>query len=131
MNIESLLPFFLLLAVLLLAFALEAAVMAFFKLKKFWPAFGISIPLNLVSLALVYFGAVPFLSALDYGIGKPNGLTMQVQVILFLWWFSVMVEGLLLSLLFRRQNKRPVFLAAIFMNLASFVFLYVFNLISH
>lgn len=131
MNLESLLPFFLLLAFLLFAFAAEAAVMAFFKLKKFWRAFGISVMLNLASLALIYFLAAPFLSFLGYDIGKPNGLNMQIQVILFLWWFAVVTEGLLLSLFLRNQKKSQIFLASIAMNTASFAFLYVFDIISH
>lgn len=131
MNIESLLPFFLLLAVLLFAFAVEAAVMAFFKLKKFWPAVGVSLLVNLASLALIYFLAAPFLSLLGYDIGKPNGLNMQVQVILFLWWFAAVTEGILLSLFLRRQKKPQIFLVSVVMNTASFVFLYVFDIISH
>lgn len=131
MNLESLLPLFILLAVFLLAFATEALVMAFFKLKKFLPAFGISVVVNLASLVLLYFFASRFLSVLHYDIGKPNGLNTQFQVMAFLWWFCTMTEGIFLSLLLRREQKEKVFLVAAVMNLASFVFLYVFDVISH
>ncbi len=131
MNIESLFPLFLILAVLVLAFALEAAVMAAFKLRKFWPSLGLSVWLNLTSFLLIYFLAKPFLSALGYDIGKASGLNLEFQVIGFLWWFSVVVEGLLLSLFLRKVERRRIFIAAIVMNLASFIFLYVFDVISH
>lgn len=131
MNIESLLPLFLLLAVFLAAFLLEALVIVSFKLKKFWAALGISLLVNLVSLALLYFVAGPVLSALGYDVGKPSGLNRQLQVVLFLWWFSVVAEGGLLWLFLRRPEKKSAFLASIIMNLVSFLFLYLFDLINH
>lgn len=131
MNIESLLPLYILLAVFLLAFAAEAAVMTLFKLKKFWPAFVLSLFLNVVSFSLIYFLARPFLSSLGYDIGKFNGLNLQAQVIAFLWWFCVMVEGSLLTLFLRRSANSRVFVVAALMNLGSFIFLYVFDIVSH
>lgn len=115
----------------MVAFVLEAAVMVLFKIKKFGAAFGISIIVNLISLALLYFLAGRFLSALGYDIGKPNGLNTQFQVVAFLWWFCTVAEGLLLSLFLRRQPREKIFLASALMNLASFVFLYLFDIISH
>ena len=131
MNFESLLPFAVFLGLFLLAFLIEALVLYFFKLKSFWGGFGLSVLLNLISLVLIYFVASALLGLLGYEVGNYNGLNPPAQVTAFLWWFSVVADGLLLLLFLRRQQPSKVFLASIIMNWLSFLFLYVFIVSSH
>jgi len=131
MSIESLTPFLIVLAIFLIAFLIEALVLYFFKLKKFWASFGISVLVNLVSLTLIYYVAAAVLHALGYDMGKYNGLNLQLPVVAFLWWFSVVVEGLLLCFFFSRDELKRAFIASIFMNFLSMLFLYAFIINSH
>jgi len=131
MSIESLTPFLIVLAIFLIAFLIEALVLYFFKLKKFWASFGISVLVNLVSLTLIYYVAAAVLHALGYDMGKYNGLNLQLPVVAFLWWFSVVVEGLLLCFFFSRHELKRAFIASIFMNFLSMLFLYAFIINSH
>ena len=131
MSLESLTPLFILFAIFLIAFLIEALVIYFFKLKKFWASFGISVLVNLVSLTLIYYVAAALLHTLGYDVGKFNGLNLQLPVVAFLWWFSTVVEGLLLCFFFSKRELKKVFTASILMNFLSFLFLYVFIVNSH
>ncbi|GAA4755092.1 hypothetical protein [Flavisolibacter ginsenosidimutans] len=131
MSIESLTPFLIIFAIFLIAFLIEALVLYFFKLKKFWASFGISVLVNLVSLTLIYYVAAAVLHALGYDMGKYNGLNLQLPVVAFLWWFSVVVEGLLLCFFFSRHELKRAFIASILMNFLSMLFLYAFIINSH
>lgn len=123
--------FLLFLGLFLLAFLIEALVLYFFKLTRFWAGFGLAIALNLISFALIYFVAFPILGLMGYDLGKLNGLNPPAQVTAFFWWFSVVVEGLLLTLFLRRQQRSKIFLASTIMNWLSFLFLYLFIINSH
>ena len=131
MNIESLLPFLFFIGLFLVAFLIEALVLYFFNLRLFWKAAGLSILINLLSLAVIYFIASALLSLLGYDVRSFNGLNPPVQVTAFLWWLSVIADGLLLMLFLRRQDKSKIFLASIIMNWLSFLFLYFFIVNSH
>ena len=128
MNIESLLPFILLFSPFLLAFIIEAAVIYFFKLRPFLTSLGISFLVNIFSIALIHFFASYVLSKIGYEL---NGLNLPIQVILFLCWFSILVEGFLLKLLIKNEVKKTVFIASIVMNVFSYLFLYLFIEYSH
>ena len=126
MNVESLDLFLLVLAPFLAVFLIEALVMYFSKLKGFWASLGLSIVINLVSLALIYFAAAPFLSLLGYDLGKFNGLNLSLPVVSFLTWFSIVIDGILLQLLNRKLDRKKIFIAAIVMNILSYFFFYFF-----
>jgi Na+/melibiose symporter-like transporter len=128
MNIESLLPFILLFSPFILAFIVEALVIYFFKLRPFLTSLGISVLVNLISIALIHFVASAILSKIGYEL---NGLNLQVQVLLFLCWFSIVVEGFVLQFLLKKPEKKKIFLASITMNALSFLFLYFFIEYSH
>ncbi|RYF81830.1 MAG: hypothetical protein EON98_11895 [Chitinophagaceae bacterium] len=128
MNVESFLPFLLILAPFAIAFFIEALVLYFFKLKKFWGSVGVSVLINLVSVALVYFIGSFILSKVGYEF---NGLQLQLPVVAFICWVSIIVEGLLLQLFCRTAEKKTIFLASIVMNILSYAFLYFFIANSH
>lgn len=131
MDIESLTPFLLILSPFLVAFFLEALVVYFFRLKGFWASLGLTVVVNLLSLALVYFVASALLAKLGYDVGSFNGLSLSLPVVAFLWWFSSVAEGLFMHLFFRGAQKPRVWLASMVMNLVSYLFLYVFIVNSH
>jgi len=122
MNVQSVTPFLLIIAPFVIAFLLEALVIFFFKLKRLWPALGISILINLVALAVLY-GASLAIGQLGYHL---NGLRLPYPVFFTFWWLSVIVDGLLLQVFSRRSDARKIYLASIVMNTLSFVFLYLF-----
>ena len=131
MDIESVMPFVLILAPFAIAFFLEALVMYFFKLKGFWTSIGLSILINLISIAIIYFIGSPLLGALGYEVGQFNGLNLQLQVVVFLCWLSILIDGLLLQLLVRKQDKKRLYISSIVMNILSFLFLHLFIFFSH
>ena len=131
MNVESLLPFLLILAPFLAAFFIEALVIYFFKLKSFWASVGISIVINLISTTLVYYAAGAILGKLGYEIGQFNGLNLPIQAIAFIWWFSVIADGLMLQLFIKAPEKHKIFIASIVMNALSYAFLHLFIEYSH
>lgn len=126
MNIESLDLFLLVLAPFLAVFVIEALVIYFFKLKGFWISLGLSIVVNLLSFALIYFAAAPLLSLLGYDLGKFNGLNLSLPVVSFLTWFSIIVDGVLLQLFNRQLDRKRIFIASIVMNILSYFFFYFF-----
>ena len=127
MNTESIVPFLLIIAPFAIAFLIEAIVLYFFKLKSFGRSVIISFTINLFSLAVLYgFGLL--MGKLGYEF---NGLRLPVQVILTLWWVSVIVDALLLQLFLRKAEKRILFVASIVMNSFSYLFLYFFITNSH
>jgi hypothetical protein len=128
MNIESLAPFFLILAPFAIAFLLEALVLYFLRLKTFWGSIGTSILLNLLSIAPVYFISSFVLSKIGYEF---NGLQLDIPVVAFLWWFSIVVEGLLLRPFTRGKETKSIFTASILMNTLSYLFFYFFIVYSH
>ena len=128
MNIESLAPLLLILAPFLIAFFMEALVINFFKLKSFWPAVGVAIIINLLSIGLVYFIASFILSKVGYEF---NGLQLALPVVAFIWWVSIIAEGLLLRLFCRNQKREKLFQASIVMNTISYLFLYFIVVNSH
>jgi hypothetical protein len=128
MNIESLLPFILLFSPFILAFIIEALVIYFFKLRPFLTSLGISVLVNLISIALIHFIASFILSKIGYEL---NGLNLQVQVLFFLCWFSIVTEGFILQLLIKKTERKKIFTASIVMNAISFLFLYFFIEYSH
>lgn len=130
MNIESVVPFLLILAPFAIAFFIETLVVYFFKLTSFWAAFGMIILINLISLAVIYFAAGPLIGTLGY-TGQFNGLDLPLPVIAFLCWLSIIIDGLLLSFFLKRKEKKQVFLVSILMNILSFSFLHLFIAYSH
>src|SRR5438034_3866699 len=108
MNVESIYPFLLIIAPFAMAFLLEALVLSRFKVGSFWACLGVSLPVNLLSLVILYVSSL-FLSRLNYEF---NGLQLPLQVTIFLWWLSVLIDSLLLPLFFRRADRRTVFLAS-------------------
>jgi hypothetical protein len=131
MNIESFLPFLLILTPFAAAFFLEAAVMFFLKLKPFRTCLGISILTNLLSFALLYFVGSPLLSLFGYDTANFNSFNLHPQTVAFLCWVSIIVEGLLVGFLLRSVPTKRVFTASISMNVLSFIFLYLFIANSH
>lgn len=131
MTIESFLPFLLILAPFLIAFTIEAAVMALYKLKSFWTCLGVSVLLNLISFTLLYFIASPILSLFGYNTANFNGFVLAPQAVAFLCWFSIVAEALLLQFFIRKAQKKSIFSASILMNALSFLFLYLFIVNSH
>ena len=126
MDIESVMPIVLLLSPFIVAFLLEALVIYFFKLKRFWVSLGLSVLVNLICIVVIYFVGSPLLGAMGYEFGQFNGLNLQIQVIVFLCWFSILVEGLVLQLLLPKHDKKTIYLASILMNILSFLFLHLF-----
>jgi len=122
MNVQSVTPFLLVIAPFVIAFLLEALVIYFFKIKRFWAALGVAILVNLIALAVLY-GASLLISELGYHL---NGLRLAFPVFFTFWWISVIVDGLLLQAFSRRSDARRIYLASILMNTLSFVFLYLF-----
>jgi hypothetical protein len=127
MNIESLTPFLLIIAPFFIAFLLEALVIYFFKLRQFWPSVGISFLINLLALLVLYVGCL-LLTKIGYEL---NVLQFPIQVTLFLWWLSMITDGILLQLLSRREEKKRIYLTSIVMNSVSYLFLYFFISNSH
>lgn len=127
MNADSIFPFLLIVAPFVFAFLLEAAVFYFFKIKRFWAGIGVTIAVNLLSLAVLY-GSSLLLNQLGYEF---NGLRLPLQVILALWWLSVVTDGLLLQLFSPKAEKRRVYTASLVMNTLSYLFLYFFITNSH
>ena len=127
MTIDSILPFLLIVAPFAIAFFVEALVIYFSRIKRFWPALGLSVVINLVTMAVLY-GSSLLLAKLGYEF---NGLQLPVQVVLFLWWLSVLADGLLLSLFASNAPRKNVYLASIAMNTISYAFLFFFITNSH
>ncbi|MDB5208394.1 MAG: hypothetical protein JWR72_3469 [Flavisolibacter sp.] len=128
MNIESLLPFLLIIAPFAIAFFTESLVLYYFRLQRIWGAIGIAVGINLFLLAIIFFAVMPLLRQLGYEF---DGLYLHIQVVVFLWWFSSVADGLLLSLFLRKQDKARIFAASILMNFLSYLFLYIFIVNSH
>ena len=131
MDVESFVPFLLLLAPFVIAYLLEALVIYFFKLKRFWGSIGVALLVNLVSLALIYYVGAPVLGKLGYEVGQFNGLNLQIQVVAFLCWFSIIIDGLLLQVFCKKADKKRIFTAAIVMNILSYLFFHFFIIYSH
>jgi hypothetical protein len=131
MDIETIAPFLLILAPFVIAFFIEALVLYFFKLKGFWVSLGLSILINLVSIAVIYFIGSPLLGTLGYEMGQFNGLNLQLQVVAFLCWLSIIIDGLLLQLLLRRQDRKRIYTASFVMNVISYLFFHFFIAYSH
>lgn len=128
MNIESLLPFLLiLLRSLGIAFFLEALVIYFFKIKRFWPAVGLSFGLNFLGLVVIYVASW-LIGKLGYEF---NGLLLPLPVIFALWWISVITDALLLRAFAPQVLPKTVLLSSIVMNTVSYLFLYFFITYSH
>lgn len=126
MNADSFLPFLLLVAPFAIASLLEAIVIYFFKLRLFWPSIGFSLLVNILSLCVLYASSL-LMTKLGYEF---NGLRLPLQVLLALWWVSVMTDGLLLQL-FLKSDRKKIYTASIAMNSLSFLFLYFFVMNSH
>lgn len=127
MNTESVLPFLLIIAPFAIAFLLEAIVIYFFKLKSFGKSVLVSVGVNLFSLVVLY-GCTLLLGKLGYEF---NGLRLPLQVILTLWWLSIISDALLLQLFSPKTEKKIVFSASIVMNSLSYLFIYFFITNSH
>jgi hypothetical protein len=76
----------------------------------------------------VLYGSSLLMGKLGYEF---NGLRLPLQVILMLWWLSVIADGLLLQLFNAKTDKRTVFTASLVMNSISYLFLYFFITNSH
>lgn len=127
MRIDSILPFLLVLLPFALAFFTEALVVYFFKISRFWASLGSVIVINLLVLLLLY-GSSLLLGKLGYEF---NGLLLPLPVMLFFWWLSVVADGALLKLFFRKADGKQVYLASILMNTLSYLVLYFFITNSH
>jgi len=131
MDIESVVPFLLLLSPFAIAFFLEALVIYFFKLKRFWVGLGLSVLINLIGLAIIYFVGSPVLGAIGYDIGQFNGLNLQTQVVVFFCWLSILIDGLLLQLLIKHPDKKRIYTCSIVMNILSYLFIHFLIVYSH
>jgi hypothetical protein len=121
MNLESLSPFLLLIAPFAFAFLIEAATIFLFRLKSLGLAMGISVLVNLLTLAVLYgFGLL--LGRLGYNL---SGLQVPLPAVAFLWWLSMIIDALLLQLFLKGKDRKQVFLCSIIMNTVSYLFLYV------
>lgn len=127
MTPESVFPFLLLLLPFVLAFFAEGLVIYFFKIKGFWVSLGTAILINLFTLLVVYAFSL-LLGKLGYEF---NGLLLPLPVMLFFWWLSIVVDGLLLKLFFRRTDGKQLILASIVMNTFSYLLFYFFISNSH
>ncbi|HEV7331054.1 MAG TPA: hypothetical protein VGN63_08455 [Flavisolibacter sp.] len=127
MTVESIYPFLLILLPFAIAFFAEALVIYFFKIRRFWASLGISIIINVLTLLLLY-GSSLLLGKLGYEL---NGLLLPLQVILFFWWLSVIVDGALLQMFSQKKEKSQIYVASIVMNTLSYLFLYFFITNSH
>ncbi|HZH67424.1 MAG TPA: hypothetical protein VEY10_21205 [Flavisolibacter sp.] len=128
MNAESLLPFLFIIAPFAIAFILEAIVLYYFRLQPVKRIIGITIAINLISVGIIFFAAMPLLAKLGYQF---NGLNLPPQLVVFLWWFSSVVDGVTLTLFLRKHDKARLFMASILMNFLSYLFLYIFIVNSH
>ncbi len=128
MNMESLRFLALLFAPFAIAFLIEATVIYFFKLKGLWVSIGLSVLINLITLAVIFFGVMALLGKLHYEF---NGLHLPLQVVAFLWWFSSIADGFLFRLFLPKAQMGKAFAASIIMNFASYLFLYLFIVNSH
>ena len=131
MDIESVVPFLLLLAPFAIAFFIEALVIYFFKLKGFWLSIGLSILVNLIALAVIYFIGSPILGAIGYDMGQFNGLNLPIQVVVFLCWLSILIDGFIVQLMLRKQDKKTIYTSSTVMNILSYLFLHFFIVYSH
>lgn len=123
MDFESLRPFLIIvLQTIGIVLLIEAVVIYFFKIRRFWAAVGIAVLINLLSLILLYAGA-SIAEKLGYEF---NGLQLPVQVMLFLWWLSVISDGFLLQLTAGKMDRQKLYLSSLLMNTLSFLFLYFF-----
>lgn len=127
MNIQSIYPFLLIIAPFAIAFLLEAFVLYFLKIKRFWPSVGVSAAINLLALAVLY-GASLLMGKLGYEF---NGLQLPLQVMVALWWVSVIVDALLLRRFSKTLPLQRIYLSSILMNTVSYLFLYFFIANSH
>lgn len=127
MTPDSIFPFLLILLPFALAFFVEALVVYFFRIRRFWVSLVSVIVINLFTLLLLY-GSSLLLGKLGYEF---NGLRLALPVLLFFWWLSVMADGALLKLFFRKANGKQVYLASIVMNTLSYLLLYFFITNSH
>ena len=127
MSTENILPFVLFITPFVLAFLIEAVVIYFFKIKRFWPGVLVAFLVNLLSL-LVLYGSSLLMGKMGYEF---TGLRLPIQVILALWWLSVLSDALLLQLFAPRVERRTIITAALVMNAISYFFLYFFITNSH
>lgn len=128
MNLEILTPYLIILTPFTIAFLLEAVVIYSFKMKRPWPALGVSILINLISLALFFYAAVPLIGKLNYEV---NGLHFPLQLFFFIWWFCTVTDGFLLRLFLRNQPAERIFKVSAVMNACSTLFFYFFIVNSH
>lgn len=128
MNIESFLPFLLVVAPFAIAFFTESLVLYYFRLRPMWGAIAIATAVNLLSLAIIFFAVLPLIKKLGYEL---SGFNLQPQVMVFLWWFSSVADGVLLTIFLPKPDKSKIFAASILMNFISFLFLYIFIVNSH
>ena len=124
MQFENYYPFLLILAPFAIAYLLEALVIYFFRLKRFWPAIGVSVLINLLTLLILY-GSSLLLGKLGYQL---NGLLLPLQVVLLFWWLSILTDGYLLQLLTKKAKNERIYLCSILMNTLSWILLYFFIL---
>ena len=124
MQFENYYPFLLILAPFAIAYLLEALVIYFFRLKRFWPAIGVSVLINLLTLLILY-GSSLLLGKLGYQL---NGLLLPLQVVLLFWWLSILTDGYLLQLLTKKAKTERIYLCSILMNTLSWILLYFFIL---
>jgi hypothetical protein len=127
MNLETVSPFLLIVAPFFVAFLLEAFVIYFFRLKRFWASAGIAFLINLLSLGVLY-GSSLLVGKLGYEF---NGLQLPLQVVLFLWWLSIVADGILLRFFAKNTERKRIYLCSIVMNTLSYFFLYFFITNSH
>jgi hypothetical protein len=119
---ESVYPFLLLVAPFAVAFLIEAAIIFFFRIRRFWAALLTSLALNLISLGVLYLA-----SRLIGTLGYPfDGMLVPLQVLLFFWWLSILADGFLLQLFSKNSKKEIVFSCSTLMNTLSWLFLYFF-----
>jgi hypothetical protein len=128
MNIESLVPFAIIITPFAIAFFIEALVIYFFKIKSFWAAIGFSLLINLITVTIIFYMVTVLLGQLNYEF---NGLHLPIPVVLFLWWFSSVVDGLLMQLFFVNIEVKLLYRASILMNALSYLLLYIIIVNSH
>ncbi len=105
--------------ILLLVILIEAVVMFLFKLNNFGKTLLHSSFVNVVSTILGYI-------IISFQDSYNNKISSFGQWFIF-FGATVIIEGLLLMLLYTKTPKGKLWLVTIVMNLASYLFLYLFT----
>jgi hypothetical protein len=100
----------------------EAIVMFLFKINNIGRVLLYSLIVNAVSLGIGYL-LLPVIGTINSITFNPSLAVLRTAIFFAV---TVLVEGSLLMLLNKKQHKHTIWLAAVTMNLASYLILYLF-----